>query len=113
MECVSSLIVDFVYLVIIPQMVRKGGTTCFHTKSSEDLENSIVYSLSEEGDWIMDLCCGGRELSLAAQKMGRNAIAIHDDPENLVILHEKASAIALHHEPTFRSGIDGVILRLK
>ena len=93
-------------------MVRPGATTCFHTKSSEDLENNIVFSLSEEGDWIMDLCSGGRELSLAAQKMGRNAIAVHDDPTKLLTLHDKASAIALHHDSNFRIGTDGVILKL-
>ena len=93
-------------------MVRAGSTTCFHTSSSEDLENNIIHSLSEEGDWIMDLYCGRRELSLAAQKMGRNAIAVHDDPTSLVGLHEKASAIAKHHEPSFRIGTDGVILKL-
>jgi len=98
--------------VTIPQMVRSGSTTCFHTTSNEDLENNIVHSLSEKGDWIMDLYCGRRELSLAAQKMGRNAVAIHDDPTSLVVLHEKASAIAKHHEPSFRIGTDGVILKL-
>ena len=93
-------------------MVRSGGTTCFHTKSSEDLENNIVHSLSEKGDWILDLCCAGRELVLAAQKMGRNAIAIHNDPSSLVSLHEKASAIAKHHDKSFRIGTDGAILKL-
>ena len=93
-------------------MVRSGGTTCFHTKSSEDLENNIVHSLSENGDWILDLCCAGRELVLAAQKMGRNAIAIHNDPSSLVSLHEKASAIAKHHDKSFRIGTDGAILKL-
>jgi len=98
--------------VDIPQLVRSGSTTCFHTKSNEDLENNIVHSLSEEGDWIIDLCCAGRELSLAAQKMGRNAIAMHEDPKSLHGLHEKASAIARHHDPNFRIGTDGVILKL-
>ena len=98
--------------VIIPQMVRSGSTTCFHTKSSEDLENSIVHSFSEEEEWVLDLFCGGRELSLAAQKMGRNAIAVHDNASSLVGLQEKASAIARHYDPSFRIGIDGAILKL-
>ena len=98
--------------MVLPQLVRSGSTTCFRTKSSEDLENNIVHSLSEEGDWIIDLCCAGRELSLAAQKMGRNAIAIHDDSSCLVGLHDKASAIARHHDRNFRVGTDGVILKL-
>lgn len=93
-------------------MVRPGETTCFHTKSSEDLENNIIYSLSDKGDWILDLYCGGRELTLAALKMGRNAIAIHDDPTKLVDLQEKASAISKFHDPMFRVGFDGVILKL-
>ena len=108
----SILILLILISVDIPQLVRSGSTTCFHTKSNEDLENNIVHSLSEEGDWIIDLCCAGRELSLAAQKMGRNAIAMHEDPKSLHGLHEKASAIARHHDPNFRIGTDGVILKL-
>jgi hypothetical protein len=47
------------------RMVRPNLTTCFHTKSTEDLENAIMHAFSEEGDWVFDLCCGGRELCLA------------------------------------------------
>ena len=97
--------------VTVPKMVRPGFTTCFHTKSSEDLENNIVHALSEEGDWIMDLCCRGRELSLAAQKMGRNAIALNDNQSNLTSLQEKASNIAKYHDKSFRVGMDGTILK--
>ena len=45
-------------------MVRPNLTTCFRTKNIEDLENTIIHSFSEEGDWILDICCGRRELSL-------------------------------------------------
>ena len=55
------------------KMVRPNLTTCFQTNSSEDLENTIVHAFTEASDWVFDLCCGSRELSLAAQKSGRNA----------------------------------------
>ena len=97
--------------VTVPKMVRPGFTTCFHTKSSEDLENNIVHALSEEGDWILDLCCRGRELSLAAQKMGRNAIALNDNQSSITSLQEKASNIAEYHDKSFRVGMDGTILK--
>ena len=56
-------------------MTREGATTCFKTKSIEDLENAIVHNLSEAGDWIVDLACKRRELTLAAQKTGRYSTA--------------------------------------
>ncbi len=52
-------------------MVRSGATTCLRAESVEDLENAVVHTLSEGGDWVLDLCCRSRELSLAAQKTGR------------------------------------------
>lgn len=93
-------------------MVRPNLTTCFRTKNIEDLENTIIHSFSEEGDWILDICCGRRELSLAAQKSGRNAIAFDGAVENLNELSVKASAIARHHNTKFRPGIDGNILTM-
>ena len=87
-------------------------TTCFHTKSIEDLENNIVLGLSEEGDWILDLCCKSRELSLSAQKTGRFAIAVEQEIEKLAVLQEKASGIAKHYDESFREGTDGNILRI-
>ncbi len=32
------------------------------------------FANSFQGDWILDLCCMKREISLAAQKSGRNAL---------------------------------------
>ena len=64
--------------VDVPAMVRPGSTTNFKTESVEDLENQIVHTFTEKGDWVLDLFCGDRELSLAAQKSGRNAIAVHN-----------------------------------
>ena len=34
--------------VTVPKMVRPGFTTCFHTKSSEDLENNEKPEVDEE-----------------------------------------------------------------
>ncbi len=93
------------------KMVRPGLTTCFCMASVEELENSIVHAMSEEGDWILDLCCGGRELSLAAQKSGRNALAIDGSLDKLNLLKDKATAIAAHHDKNFRANIDGKILK--
>merc|ERR1719468_1228840 len=70
------------------RMVRPNLTTCFHTKNIEDLENTIIHAFSEDGDWILDVCCGGRELSLAAQKSGRNAIAF-EQPMKARGLHSR------------------------
>ncbi len=57
---------------ILPEaMVRPGTTTCLRAADVEELEKAVVHALSEEGDWVVDLCCRGRELSLAAMKMGR------------------------------------------
>jgi len=95
----------------IPPMVRPGATTCFRTKNVEDLENQIVHTFTEKGDWVLDLFCGDRELSLAAQKSGRNAIAVHNRHEPLVALKVKASAIASHYDQDFLPEEDGIILQ--
>ncbi|XP_059085273.1 uncharacterized protein LOC131882210 [Tigriopus californicus] len=92
-------------------MVRKDMTTCFRTQSVEDLENTIVHALTVEGDCVLDLCCRGRELSLAAQKMGRFAVAIDEDEDKLERLKDKAKAIAVHHDKTFK-GADVQILKM-
>lgn len=92
-------------------MVRKDMTTCFLTQSVEHLENTIIHALTVEGDCVLDLCCRGRELSLAAQKMGRFAVAIDEDAEKLQSLKEKAKAIATHHDKTFK-GADVQVLKM-
>ena len=98
----------------LPQshMVRPNLTTSFRTKNIEDLENTIIHSLSEEGDWILDVYCGNRELALAAQKSGRNAIAIDGEIDKLKDLADKAVAIAGFHDSKFRPEIDGKIQSL-
>jgi len=97
--------------VDIPAMVRPGATTNFRTESVEDLENQIVHTFTEAGDWILDLFCDDRELSLAAQKSGRNAIAVHNRAEPLVGLKSKAGAIASHFDSDFDHTQDGIIMQ--
>lgn len=91
------------------RMVRMELTTCFSAKNTEDLENSIIHAFTEENDWIFDLCCGSRELSLAAQKSGRNAVAFDKDRTKLEEIASKAIAISQHHETKFRPDVDGKI----
>jgi hypothetical protein len=94
------------------RMTREGATTCFKTKSIEDVENTIVHNLSEDGDWILDVACKKRELSLAALKTGRNAIALEEDLDNLMAIEEKAAIISAEHDKNFREDIDGAIVHL-
>ena len=63
-----------------------------------------------EADWIFDICCGSRELSLAAQKSGRNAIAFDKDRSKLEEVALKAIAISEHHDAKFRPDTDGKVL---
>ena len=90
--------------------MRAGASTVIRTASVEDLENNIVHAFSEEGDWILDYACKKRELTLAAQKAGRNAVALDDDEDNLAAIEEKAAPIAAYHDRTFREDIDGQII---
>lgn len=94
------------------KMVRSGMTTVMHTNDNEDLENTVIHAFTEEEDWVFDVCCGSRELSLAAQKSGRNAVAFEADLMKLEELSQKAHKIAKHHDPTFRQGVDGKIITL-
>eukprot|EP00091_Calanus_sinicus_P007627 TRINITY_DN18777_c0_g1_i1.p1 TRINITY_DN18777_c0_g1~~TRINITY_DN18777_c0_g1_i1.p1 ORF type:complete len:127 (+),score=35.26 TRINITY_DN18777_c0_g1_i1:38-382(+) len=48
------------------KMVRDGYSTCFRTEGTAHLERSIIDCFSETGEWLPDLCCGTRQLSLAA-----------------------------------------------
>lgn len=91
------------------KMVRDGFTNCIKTDNTEDLENRIIEAFSEQGDWVLDLCCKSRELSLAAQKTGRFALAVDPERENLMHLRDKALAIAKFHDKNFTNK-DGVII---
>jgi len=93
-----------------PSRMVRDASTCIRTASVEDLENNIVHVFSEEGDWILDYACKKRELTLAAQKAGRNAIALDNDEENLAALEDKAAPIAAYHDNTFREDVDGEII---
>ncbi len=53
------------------RMVRENTTTCLRAPSVEALENLMLHTFSEGGDWVLDLCCRSRELSLAAMLTGR------------------------------------------
>jgi len=84
--------------VLPERMVRAGCTTCFSAKSVPHLEDTLVESLSEEGDWILDVCCKGRELSLAAMRAGRNALAMEEDAAALQPLKAKAQALSEEYQ---------------
>ena len=90
--------------------MRAGASTVIRTASVEDLENNIVHAFSEEGDWILDYACKKRELTLAAQKAGRNAVALDDDEDCLAAIEEKAAPIAAYHDRAFREDIDGQVI---
>ena len=49
------------------KMVRSGMTNILHTNDTEDLENTVIHAFTEEDDWVFDVCCGSRELSLAGK----------------------------------------------
>ena len=72
--------------------MRDGFTTCFVTDSTLHLESSIIDCFSEEGlylhkmdelkkdlaqailisgEWLLDIACGSRQLSVAALERGR------------------------------------------
>ena len=87
-------------------------TNMMHTNDAEDLENTVIHAFTEEDDWVFDVCCGSRELSLAAQKSGRNAAAFEADVVKLEELSQKAQKIAKHHNSTFRPGVDGKIITI-
>jgi hypothetical protein len=60
--------------VLPSKMVRDGFSTCFVTESTVGLEAAIVDCFSEEGEWLLDLACGGRQLSVAALERGRSSV---------------------------------------
>ncbi len=94
------------------RMVRPGATNVLQAKSVEELENLIVHVFTEEGDWILDVACKSRELSLAAQKTGRSVVALEQDHEALEQLAQKAGAIAAHHNKNFQTDVDGSIIKI-
>ena len=74
------------------------------------MENVIIFALTEECDWILDLCCKKREICLdAAQRQGRNALTVDPDAEMLFGTKEKATALASEQSTNFRRNVDGSI----
>jgi len=93
------------------KMVRDGYTTCFRTDSTAHLERSIIDCFSEAGEWLFDLCCGKRQLSLAAAEKGRCAIALHNDGDMLEELGNYLRTLALTSDETYRDK-DGLVLKI-
>jgi len=93
------------------KMVRDGYTTCFRTESITDLETTIVDCFSEAGECILDLCCGRRQLSVAAAEKGRSAIAFHNDPEALEEVGNYLRTLSMKCDETYRD-TDGIVLKV-
>ena len=66
---------------------------------------------SEEGEWILDLCCGKRLLSVAAAEKGRSAVAFHHDAGSLEAVGDYLRTLALQYDPSYRDK-DGVVLNI-
>jgi len=93
------------------KMVRDGYTTCFRTDGTAHLERSIIDCFSETGEWLLDLCCGSRQLSLAAAEKGRSAIALHNDGAALEDLGNFLRTLSLRTDETYRDK-DGIVLNV-
>jgi len=93
------------------KMVRDGYTTCFRTDGTAHLERSIIDCFSETGEWLLDLCCGSRQLSLAAAEKGRSAIALHNDGAALEDLGNFLRTLSLKSDETYRDK-DGIVLNV-
>lgn len=93
------------------KMVRDGYTTCFRTESASSLEKSIVDCFSEAGEWVMDICCGTRKITLEASQQGRSAVAVHADGEALEELGNYLRTASMLTDPTYRD-MDGLVVKL-
>jgi len=93
------------------KMVRDGYTTCFRTESITDLETTIVDCFSEAGECILDLCCGRRQLSVAAAEKGRSAVAFHNDSEALEEVGNYLRTLSMKCDETYRD-TDGIVLKV-
>jgi len=93
------------------KMVRDGYTTCFRTESTRSLEANIVDCFSESGEWILDLCCGKRQLSVAAAEKGRSAIAYNNDAVALEEVGNYLRTLSLKCDKTYRDK-DGIVLNI-
>lgn len=93
------------------KMVRDGFTTCFVTGSTVELESSIIACFSEAGEWLLDIACGSRQLSVAAVETGRSAVCVHAEPEPLEDLGNYLRTLALENDKNYRDK-DGVLLTM-
>lgn len=92
-------------------MVRDGFTTCFVTESTLHLESSIIDCFSEEGEWLLDIACGPRQLSVAALERGRSSVALHAEVDALEDLGNYLRTVSLEVDPTYREK-DGIVGQL-
>jgi len=93
------------------KMVRDGYTTCFRTESTHHLEGTIVDCFSEAGEWILDLYCGSRQLSIAAAEKGRSALAFNSEATDLEQVGDYLRTLSLQQDKTYREK-DGVVLTI-
>jgi len=93
------------------KMVRDGYTTCFRTEGIAHLERSIIDCFSETGEWLLDLCCGTRQLCVTASEKGRNAVALHNDALALEDLGNYLRTLSLKSDNTYRDK-DGLVLKI-
>ena len=112
------------------KMVRDGYTTCFRTEvsnienhlqtscnphislqSTHHLEGTIVDCFSEAGEWILDLCCGSRQLSVSAAEKGRSALAFSSEAADLELVGDYLRTLSLQQDKTYRDK-DGVVLNI-
>eukprot|EP00088_Acartia_fossae_P049976 TRINITY_DN5552_c0_g1_i3.p1 TRINITY_DN5552_c0_g1~~TRINITY_DN5552_c0_g1_i3.p1 ORF type:complete len:212 (-),score=20.70 TRINITY_DN5552_c0_g1_i3:379-921(-) len=90
------------------RMVADGYTTCFRCDSIAKLESSIIDCFSEKGEWVLDIFSERRKLALAAMEMGRNAIAVTPDKEDLENLGDYLRTLAMQNDDSY-STIDGLV----
>jgi len=92
-------------------MVREGFTTCIRAASIQDLEEKIIKCFSEKDEWVLDLFCGRRKLSLSAAENGRNGIAVSPDPADLEDMGDYLRTLSLKEDKTYRES-DGLVAYL-
>jgi len=90
------------------KLVMDGYTTNFRTDSIEKLEYSIIDCFSEKGEWVMDISCGKRKLTLAAAERGRNAIALDSSSEDLENLGDYIRTLSMQQDEDYREE-DGLV----
>ena len=80
-------------------------------QSTHHLEGTIVDCFSEAGEWILDLYCGSRQLSVAAAEKGRSALAFNSKAADLELVGDYLRTLSLQQDKTYREK-DGVVLTI-